>query len=212
MAIPGRAVGGGSSLGKNVFKITFTRPLASKVTYEAYDNDQTFPDTDTQTTTDNDVFGLGAGEDPMVALRDTTNGTSTGTSWFPDTAQSNTSTINFLKGTTYYVTQQGATVSAGGSITFNMQCKVPASTQTDSTLGFNLTIRYSYISTTPTVNYYFNSDDGGTDATPSWAELTPGTHGFVHTRLNTATAGPYYVDIPATGQTKTSSIWIVASL
>lgn len=210
MASKGRVAGYGSTVAKNVFKVTFVYPLSSKVHYEAYDNAQTFPQTDTLTTTGNDVFGLGAGEYPMIALRDTTNGTAgAGTNWFPASPNANTATINFLKGLVYYVTQQGATLSsAGGSITFNMQASIPASAQTDSSMQADIVVRYTFTSTTPNVTWWFNSvSDSGTMYVPVWATMIPDSHGIYHTKIG-LTVAPYLANIPETGQEKTLNAWI----
>ncbi len=210
MGIPGRADQAGSNTVKRVFKVTFTRPLSSKVKYEAYDNTKgkaNFPTLDSVLTTANDIFGMGGGEDSMIGLHDTTATRPQATSWFPDTPNANTSSINLLKGTTTFVTQHGATVSAGGSITYSMQCKIVASMQTSSITGFDLAFRYTYTSTQPTLAFFFM------DATlQDWTALTPGTHGIVHTRAGTVTLGPYLANIPVTGQEKTAEAWVVASL
>lgn len=217
MAVKGNANGYGSSIDETyasqyVFAINFNHPLSSKVKYEAYDNDQTFPATGNLTTTNYDVFGLSGGEDSMVALRDTTNGTSgAGTNWFPSSPNANTATINLLKGTTNFVTQHGATIdtTGGGTIYFNMQIKVPASTQTNSQMQFDLVARYTFTSTTPTVSWWFNNEDGGgTEASPSWATMPSGTYGIKHTRDGLTSSGPFLANIPETGQEKTQDAWM----
>lgn len=211
MAIPGRASGYGSSAHATVFMVGFTQPLSSKVRYECYDNDNTFPLVDDATTTSNDIFDIGSGENSMIALHDTTAGAPSSTDWFPSSANANTSSLNLMKGLTSYVTQHGATIDSagGGSIFFNMQVKVPASTQTSSSMGFDLVIRYTYTSTIPTVNWYFNDGNAsGTFTTPVWQEMTPSTHGIRHCRAGTASGGPYLANIPSTGQEKTEEAWI----
>ena len=218
MATKGRARGYGSGedgyAAKNVFRISFNHPLSSKVRYECYDNNQTFPATVSVTSTVNDIFGLSASELSMVALRDTTNGTSgAGTTWFPSSYQSNSGTINLMAGTAHYVTQQGATLDSfgGGYAYFNMQVKVPASTQTSSSMGFDVLGRYTFISTTPTVAWEFNqvaNSTTGTEAVPVWGTIPSGVMGIKHCRTSTATAGPYLASIPETGQTRTEEAWI----
>ena len=218
MAIPGRAVGYGSTTNKNVFKVTFSRPLSSKVTYEAYDNTLGaggFPSVDSVLSTTNDIFSLLADTYPCIALHDTTDGGAAATDWFPSTPNSNTSSLNFLKGLVNYVTQHGATLLAAGSITYNLQMNIPATTETNSSMGVDLLFRYSYISTTPTLAFYFNDAEGGTEGTPSWLAFVPNTgQGIVHTRAGIATAGSYLANIPSVENSpeKTQEGWIVTTL
>ncbi|MCK9369440.1 hypothetical protein M0R04_05840 [Candidatus Dojkabacteria bacterium] len=219
MATKGRAYGYGSGesgyAAKNVFKVDFNHPLSSKVRYETYDNNAIFPATDTAVSTVNDIFGMSAAEKSMIALMDTSNGTGDcGTTWFPTNyAATNTGTTNLMVGIAHYVTQQSATLDSfgGGSIYFNMQVKVVASMQTSSSAGFDLLLRYSFISTTPTVSWFFNQvapSTAGTEAAPVWATIPSGSMGIVHCRENTPFAGPYLANIPETGQEKTQEGWI----
>lgn len=209
----GQANGYGSTQNRYVFKVYFNYPLSSKVRYEAYDNTvSNFPTTGSDTTTDNNIFGIYATSLSMIGLRDTTNGTAgVGTGWFPAATNPNTATINLLKGTSYYVTQQGATLlSAGGSITWNMQILIPFTAQTnDNTMAFDLALRYTFNSTTPTLTWYFNDEEtGGTDATPSWATMPPDSWGIRHSRDGTSSAGPWLANIPVSGSEKTQEGWV----
>lgn len=222
MGIPGRVFGYGPSTSRNVFRVKFHYPLSSKVRYECYDgaSKTNFPTLSNVTTTDNDIFGFG-GTFPSscIALHDVSEVAPASTLWFPTDYRANTGSVNLMKGTTYYVTQQGTYLSiVNGSIKFNLRVKVPFSAQTDSTMGFDVLVRYTYTSTVPAPSWFFNDiGAGGVSATPYWTEMTPGTHGIVHTRTGTATAGPYLANIPAANPTgdnseKTMEGWIVSSL
>lgn len=222
MATRGRIKGYGSGeegfAAQYVVAINFNHPLSSKVRLECYDNNQTFPAVDSATATSNDVFGLTSGyATTMIAMRDTTNGTAgAGTSWFPTAyAASNTATINLMAGLAHYITQQGATLSTagGGTVYFNVWCNIPASTQTDDLMGFDISARYSFISTTPTVSWWFNNgENSGTEASPVWASIISGSWGIVHCKSGTSAAGPFLANIPETGAEKTVEGWVVDSI
>lgn len=208
----------GSSTFRQAFKLKFSYPLSSKVTYEGYDNTlgkAAFPQTDTVLTTNNDVFTLLGGVYPCIALHDTTKAAPAATNWFPTTPNSNTSSLNFLKGITYYVTQHGATIVANGSILFNMQMRIPATTETNSSMGFDLLFRYSFTSTTPVLTFYANE---GNIAVPgagaTWTSFVSDTNGIVHTHAGITAGGAYLANIPAApaAPEKTLAGWIVASL
>jgi hypothetical protein len=220
MATKGRAKGYGSEgtyAHINVFKVSFNHPLSSKVRYECYDNDQTYPAVDdNNTAVAHNVFGVWGTSLSMIALRDTTNGAGAATmNWFPAATAANTATINRMKGLTWYVTQQGATLSTSpGSLYFNMQVEVPATSQTSWNMQFDLQLRYTFTSTTPTLTWYFNQVVGGTAGTgtvPVFATMPPGTWGIRHCRAGTAEAGPYLANIPATGVELTEESWITNS-
>lgn len=219
MAAKGRVHGYGSAYDgqyawKNVFKVAFSRPLSSTVKYECYDNNQpTYPNIDNGTTTVNTVFGVYGTSLSMIALRDTTNGTTgpvSGTTWFPSSANANTATTNVMDGTTNYVTQHGSNVVAGGSIYWNMQVKIPATVQTTDTMGFDLLLRYTFTSTTPTLTWMYNATFSETS--PVWATIIVDTkHGVMHTRAATATAGPWLANIPSSGVELTQQAWITTT-
>jgi len=216
MSIPSTVVGYGSKdtyLHKFVFAVRFHHPLSDSVTYVCYDNNQTYPQTDSLTSTDNDVFGMGVGENSMIALVDTTNGTAGcgGTPWFPASPNANTATMNLMKGLTNYVKQHGDVLedAGGGTIYFNMQMKTVASCQTSSSMGFDLNFKYSYTSTIPAPSLFFNDAVGsGTEAVPVWLEITPDTHGIKHCRAGLGVGDGKVANVPETGQEKTQDAWV----
>jgi len=209
MAIPAHVLGYGATASTDVFKVKFSYPLSSKVRYECYDNlDNNFPVTDDVTSTGNDIFSLNATfATSMIALIDTTGGAPSSTTWFPANDGSNVATFNRMKGVTYYVTQHGATVVANGSITFNMQIEVPNEAETSSSMAYDVSVRYTFTSTTPALTWYFNDLEAST-----WTQMTPDTHGIVHVRSGTPTGGPYYANIPVSGSERTQEGLVVASL
>lgn len=202
----------GSHTYQEVFKVHFNHPLSSRVTIECYDNNSTYPNTSNLTTTNNDVFGLSANEKSMIAMHENSVSGPAATNWFPTDYWSNNGSVNLMKGSTYYITQQSGTLSSagGGSILFNIQLKIPASTQTSSSMGFDILVRYTFTSTTPTVSWYANA--AVTQFTTRWAIVTPNTVGLLHTRAGTSSSGPFRANIPVTGQEKTAEGWITKGL
>lgn len=201
--------GYGSTTNQNVLKVAFLYPLSSKVRYVCYDNDQTFPATSSLTTTSNAIFGKSGSELSMIGLHDVTSAGPAVTNWFPAATRPNTGSMNLMVGLVSYVTQQGATLSAAsGSIYFNMQVKVVASVETDDVMKYDLALIYTFTSTTPTLNWYFNA---GTEGAPTWTFATPDVVGIAHTRADIDNS-PYLANIPSTGQEKTARGWVAATL
>ncbi len=220
MAPDAQVQGYGNGTAQNVFKLIFNHPLSSKVKYEAYDNPAVhaskavFPSTDTDLTTAHDIF-IGVGGDSAIGLQDTTQGQSA-VDWMGGIMSpgSNTASQNLLKGITNFVTQHGATIGANGCIYWNMDIRVPASFQTSSSVAFDLLIRYTFTSTTPTLTWKFNNETtGGTEGVPSWTLATPNLqHGIVHCRTGTATGGPYLANIPSTGSELTVEGYVTGTI
>lgn len=208
MAIPNKATGyGNNSTARNVFRITWSQALSSAPKFEAWDNDQTFPTTDTVTTTDNVVLAGTANNSnkSMVCLVDTSSGAPS-SNWKPASATGGSANPNRLKGTTSYVTST-ATPSGGGTTTWNEVLEIPYDATTASPMGFDLRVVYTYTGTAPTLTWAFNE---GTEGTPSWTTLTPGTHGIRHCRTGTVAGGPYIANIPASSTEDTTEGWVTA--
>lgn len=220
MAVNAQVKGYGNSTDKNVFKLIFNYPLSSKVKYEAYDNTgvqgdkSTFPSTDVDLTTAHDIF-IGVGGESAIGLHDTTQD-QPDTDWMGDIMSpgANAASLNLLKGVTNFVTQHGATLGAGGCIYWNMCIRVPASFQTSSSVAFDLLIRYTFTSTTPTLTWKFNNETtGGTEGSPSWTLATPNLqHGIVHCRTGTSTFGPFLANIPSTGSELTTEGYVTGTI
>ncbi len=210
MAIPNKATGyGDNSTARNVFGCTFSQALSSAVKYECYDNDQTFPATDTQTSTTNDVLAgtAGNGSKSMVGLVDTTDAAPTAL-WFPSSATGGEANPNRMKGQTSYVQQDGANRTAGQRITWNECIEIPSDVTPSSTMGYDLLLRYTYTGSAPSLTWEFNEN---TEGSPTWTSLTPNTqHGLRHCNSGTSAGGPYVLDIPPTGTSKSSEGWITA--
>ena len=200
MAIPNKAVGyGNNSTARNVFRVTFSTALSSAVKYETYDGG-TFPAVGSATTTTNTIFAGTAGNSnkAMIGLVDTTNA-APASAWFPASATGGTANPNRMKGQTSYVTQAGANVGAGGTITWNECIEIPSDVTPSSTMAYDLLLRYTYTGGAPSLTWAFNDAVSGTEGAPTWTTLTPGTHGLRHCNAGTVTTGPYLLDIPPSG-------------
>lgn len=210
MASEATGYGNGSDA-QNVFGVAFSQDLSSLVKYEAYDNDQTFPTLDTVVTTANDVLAGTAGNSSksMVCLVDTTNAAPS-SSWKPASATAGEANPNRLKGQTNYVEQDGDIIEATERITFNMVVEVPSDATTAMAMGFDLLVRYTYTGTAPTLTWAVNT---GTEETPSWTTITPGTDGILHCRAGSGAAGDghYYANIPASSVEDTAEGWVDTS-
>lgn len=205
MAIPNKATGyGNNSVAQNVFRITFSTALSTPPKYEAYDGG-TFPAVGAAVTVANTIFAGTAGNSnkPMLSLVATTSAAPT-SNWKPTSASAGSANPNRMKGQTNYVTDP-STPGAGGVIRFNMVLEVPSDATTSSTMAADLLIRYTYTGAAPSLTWAFNE---GTEGSPTWTNLTPGTHGFRHTRTGTVGGGPYLANIPASSTEDTTEGWV----
>lgn len=213
MAIPNKAVGyGNNSTARNVFAFYTDQALSSAIKYEAYDNDQTYPALDTQTSTTNIVLAGTAGNSnkSMVCLVCTSNA-APASNWKPASATGGSANPNRLKGTTSYVTQTGSTLTAGTRATFNMVIEVPSDTLTTDSMGFDLLVRYTYTGTAPAPKFQFNDAASGTEGTPTWTDLNPATpHGIKHCRSGSSSPSNLYANIPASSTEDTAEGWITS--
>lgn len=200
MAVPFQITGAGNQNKRYVFRVLFSEDLATAPSIEAWDNAETFPERTTDgATVANEVFtGTTAnGEIPMLYAVSTTS-ESPGDDWKPSTATAGAENPNRLMGDTSYVTDP-TTPSAGESIYFNLGIEVPYDATVPSTesLAHTIQIRYRYSGTEPTVTFYGNE---GTETSPSWTEITPGTNGVRYCDAGTAWAtGSYELSLPESG-------------
>jgi hypothetical protein len=202
MAIPLKVTGAGNnSTARNVYKVAFSTALSSAPYYKAWDNSQTFPARDTSgSTTTKEIFTgtTGNGSKPMLSLVDTSSAAPS-SAWKPTSATSGSANPNRLKGSINYVTAT-TTPGAGEYITFNMCLEVPydASVPSSSSMNALLEITYTYTGTAPTVSWYANE---GTEGTPTWTQLTPGTHGirFCNSSASTSDSTTWKLTLPASG-------------
>jgi hypothetical protein len=204
MAIPAKATGyGNNSTAANVFQITFTQALSSAPRYEAYDG-AVFPATGSATTVTNGIFTAGSGTSTsMLSLVDTsTAGPSS--NWKPVNGSAGSANPNRMKGTSYYVTST-VTPGAGGTIKWNEVLEVPSTATTSTTMAHDLLVRYTYTGTAPSLTWAFNE---GTEGSPTWTTMVPGTNGLRHCRTGTVSGGPYLADIPAAGTQDTTEGWV----
>jgi len=205
MGIPNKAFGyGNNSTAQNVFGVLAAdASLSSKIKYECYDNDQTFPAVDTQTSNTNTIF-IGTNDNngkSMICLIDTTSEHPT-SDWKPVEPVAGENNPNRMKGQTNYVEQDGAILTAGEYATFNMVIEIPSDLTTSASMGFDLLIRYTYTGNDPGITFVYNclgytSPSPGTDSVPHWVEMTPGTHGVKHCRAGSTYPSDMYANIPA---------------
>lgn len=208
MAIPNKATGAGNNDAQNVFKVTFDQALSTAPKIEAWDNSQTFPDKDAAgSTTAKEAFTgtTENGNKPMIYAVATTS-SSPGSDWKPSSASAGSANPNRLKGTTNYVTDP-TTPGLGDAILFNLGIEVPsdATVPSSSSLNTLIQIRYTYTGTAPALTFAFNE---GTEGTPSWTTLTPGTHGLRFCNSGTVGGGPYKLTLPASGTVDASEVWV----
>jgi hypothetical protein len=206
MAIPCEAAGyGNNSTARNVFgfKIGAADALSSLIKYECYDNDNAFPAVDTQTSNTNDIFVNGASSYSMISLVDTSN-SAPSSAWKPSSPSAGEANPNRMLGQTNYVEQDGSILGNDGRATFNMVIEVPSTAQTSYSMGFDLLIRYTYTqASAPTVIFQINE---GTEGTPTWTTMTPGTHGVKHCRSGSSSTD-CYANIPASSNEDTEDGW-----
>jgi hypothetical protein len=132
---------------------------------------------------------------PMLYAVSTTGG-APGANWKPASATAGSANPNRLKGTTNYVTDT-ATPGAGGATLFNLGAEVPsdAAVPSSSSMAHMIQVRYTYTGTAPSLTWALNE---GTEGSPSWATITPATHGLRYCNSSTNwAAGPYKLTLPA---------------
>lgn len=212
MSIPAKATGAGNNNAANVFKVNFDTALSTAPRYEAWDNSAVFPLKDAAgTTTAKEIFTgtTGNSSKPMLYLVDTNAGaTAPGAAWKPASATGGTANPNRLLGSTNYVTATNTPDGGAGTfITFNMGLEAPfdAAVPSTSSMNFLLQLRYTYTGTAPALVYSFNE---GSEATPSWTVLTPGTHGLRFCNTGTVAGGPYKLTLPASSVVDAAEIWV----
>jgi hypothetical protein len=196
--IPNKATGAGNNNAANVFKITFSTAVSTPPKLEAWDNSQAFPAKDAAgATTAKEIFTgtTGNGSKPMIYLAATTSA-APGANWKPASATAGSANPNRLKGSTNYVTDP-TTPGAGDAILFNLGAEVPydAAVPSTSSMAHMIQVRYTYTGAAPTLTWAFNE---GTEGSPSWSTITPGTHGLRYCNSSTSwAAGPYKLTLPA---------------
>lgn len=207
MAIPLSLTGyGNNSTARNVLKIAFSQDCSQAAKYEAYDRSAAWPATGALATVAKKIFVGTAGNSnkPMLSLVDATS-SAPSSNWKPASATAGSANPNRLKGQTNYVTSQ-ATPLTTVPLLFNMVLEVPSDlTPADnSEMDADLLIRYTYAGSAPTLTW---SGNEGTEGTPSWTTLTPGTHGIRHASAGAA-APNYYMQIPESGIADSVEGWI----
>jgi hypothetical protein len=97
-----------------------------------------------------------------------------------------------------------------GVVTWNEAYEMPSDVIPADNLTYDMLVRYTYTGAAPTVLWYFNDNGaGGTEGTPVWTNLVPGTNGLRHCNAGTV-AGTYLLDIPASGVVVAAEGWVTA--
>jgi len=210
--IPNKATGAGNNNAAVVYKATFSTALSSAPRIEAWDNSQTFPAVDaTGSTILKEIFTgtTGNGSKPMLAGY--IGGLSSapvlpGATWHPSSATGGGANPNLLKGSTNFVNTT-VVPGAGESIVFNISERVPSDATVPSTASMNalILIRCNYTGAAPDITLSFNE---GTEVTPSWATITPGTHGIRFCNAGTVGGGQYKLTLPDSGTVDAGEQWI----
>lgn len=206
MAIPFQITGAGNQGAGYVFRVSFTQDLSVSPQIEAWDNALTFPArTSPGATAAKEIFTgtTGNGNIPMLYAYATTALMaepipSVPDDWKPAAATAGSANPNRLEGITSYVTDP-TTPSAGESIYFNLGIEVPydASVPSTSSLAHVIQVRYRYSGTTPVISFAANE---GTEASPIWTTITPGTDGVRYCNAGTNwSTGPYKLTLPESG-------------
>jgi len=197
MAIPNDATGyGHGSDARNVFAVyAASDDLSSLIKWECWDNDETFPTIDDLETTENDIFAgtTKNGSKSMIHFLDTSNAAPSSKIWRKLTASAGDANPNRMKGNTNYVEQDGSILTSGNRATFNMFIEIPSDLTTSAAMGFDVTARYTYTGNDPGLQFQFNE---GTEGTPTWTAMTPGTHGIKHCRAGSSSPSDLYANIP----------------
>ena len=219
---------------QKAFRFLVSSALSSKIYYEAYDNDETWPDTGAAVTVAHSIFGrctTGATGSNNVAIR-TGSPCASGSmiclidvssSYAWDTWPNSTAwgtlvpyndtdnNPNRLKGATYRVQQAGPVLAASEGAPFNMFVIVPSYCQTSDNMAFDLAVRYTYTGSNP--NPRFQGNICSTAASAAiWVDLNAGAsaYGIKHCRSGVAD-GSLYANIPLTTYEKTREAWAADS-
>lgn len=210
--IPSKVTGGGNaSTAQNVFRLTFSQSLSAAPQYQMWDNASVFPAVDALgSTTLKEAFTgtTGNSSKPEYALVATTSAAPT-SSWLPASASAGSANPNRLKGTTNYVTDP-TTPTSGQSIRFNLSAQFASDSTVPSTTSQNIMLQivYAFSGSTPALTMAFNdAADGGTEGSPSWATMTPGTHGIRLVDAGTV-SGTYKFTVPLSGTQNVTELWV----
>ncbi len=213
MAIPAQVTGGGGATSATkCFKATFSTALSSAPKLEGWDNTQTFPARDASGATASKEIFTGTADNlwyPCLAAWSggaESSGNLPGANWHPDSPTAGSANPNLLMGLTNFVTCTN-TPGVGGDIVFNLSLLIAddMSTPSASSMAHILQIKYTYTGTAPVITFAFNE---GTEGTPSWTAMVPGTDG--HRFCNSGTAPSTYVlTMPGSGEeTVAAEIWV----
>ena len=174
MSIPSEVKGAGNnSTAQNVLRVQFSEALAEPPKLEAWDDFNV-------NSTDHEIFTgtAGNGNKPMLCAVATTDNPPSNADWKPANATAGGATANRLKGSDSYVNLSAAAPGQNESVRFNLCWEIPYDASVPADLDCVIFVRYSYSGAAPTLTWYFNdASAGGTEDTPVWTQLTPGSSG-----------------------------------
>lgn len=185
---------------KKIFKVKFSQPLSSVPELRCYDNSQTYPNTGELTTSSYIVFAgsTANGNKPMLMMVDTTRVSPGVTSWYTQATIGAGVATCMMKGDTSYLKfrYSSASMVANASLTWNALMKVPHDVNPTMTRQHDVTVRYTYTSTIPNVEFFANNQHaGGNDSVAVWGTITPDSQG-VRFGSSTATNTSILANIP----------------
>jgi len=209
--IPNKVTGAGNLDATMVYKALFSTGLSSTPKIEAWDNSETFPAVASEaSTTTKEIFTgtTGNGSKPMLAgyigglLSDATK---PGASWHPSSAVAGASNPNLLKGSTNYI-RAAVIPGEGDAIVFNLSQRVPSDATVPSNTSMNalILIRCNHTGAAPDITLSYNE---GTEETPIWVDITPGTHGVRFCNSGTE-EGEYKLTLPDSGTIDAGEQWV----
>ncbi len=214
---PFKIAGAGSTTDRNVLKAKWSYPLSSKPYMKCYDNNSTFPNTGALETATYVIFtgSVANGNKPMLAFCDTSRNGPSATNWYALATINATGTyIALMKGNTSYLNFICSTLSANGSVTWNVQMRVPYDVNPTMTRLHDVCFIYSFVSTIPEITFYGNNKhEGGTESVPVWGTISASSPYSNGIRIGSAAATNTSIlaTIPLSGFVKTQTLWVCQS-
>jgi hypothetical protein len=196
---------GNNSSAQNVYRIVFSQNLATVPTLESWD-DGTFSTTNRQQFTGT----AGNGLIPMLSAIATTD-TAPVSNWKPTSAVAGGAVANRMLGSTNFVNLSVGVPVAGGAVRFNLdfECPFDATVPSINTFGV-LACRFAFSGATPTLTWQYNdTGSGGTEGSPSWTTITPGSAGnYIRPADSSASVGNVVLTLPSSGVLDSGSQWV----
>ena len=207
MAVPSKVSGGGNnSTNRNVLRIKFSEATSNVPELHAWDDFNLSSIT-------HEIFTGTTGNSnlPMLCAVATTDAAPGASNWKPAGVTAGGATINRLKGNDSFVNLASAAVAALDSVLFNVCWEIPSDASVPADLDNVLAVSFTYSGAAPVLTWYFNDvDDGGTEGTPVWTVLTPGSTGDKLAAADAGVSAPnIVVHRPAAGVIDAPEVWVI---